>query len=101
MAFRWKAHPVELRSTVVASDRPHLFAFVADARGLHAERTFTLHTMADGLHTIVVSHETQVGWFPWLGRLIISPRLHAANQACFTDLARAASRGAATQATAR
>ena len=100
-SFRWKAHPVELRSTVVASERPHLFAFVADGRGVHAERRFTLHTMPGGLRTFVVSQETQVGWLPWLGRLILSPRLHAVNQACFTDLALAASRSAALQTTAR
>ena len=60
-SFRWKAHPVVLRSTVVATDRPHSFAIVADARGLHAERTFTLRPAPDGLSTVVVSHETQVG----------------------------------------
>ena len=38
-----------LRSTVVAADRPHSFAFVADAQGLHAERTFTLRPTPDGL----------------------------------------------------
>ena len=97
-SFRWKAHPVELRSTVVASERPHLFAFVADAPGVHADRTFTLRTMPDGLHTVVVSHETQVGWLPWLGRIYLAPRLRAANQACFRDLARAASHVRATQA---
>ena len=41
LSFRWKAHPVELRSQVIASERPHTFAIVADGRGLHAERTFT------------------------------------------------------------
>jgi hypothetical protein len=41
-AFRWRAHPVELRSKVVAADRPHSFTFVADGFGVHAERTFTL-----------------------------------------------------------
>ena len=29
----WKAHPVELRSTVVASERPRSFTFVADGLG--------------------------------------------------------------------
>jgi short-subunit dehydrogenase/uncharacterized protein YndB with AHSA1/START domain len=98
--FRWKAHPVELFTTVVASDRPHEFAFHADSRGLHAERTFTIRPTADGLGTIVVSHETQVGWFPRLGRLIIRPSLRAANQVMFEDLARAAGHAPATQAAA-
>ena len=47
--FRWKAHPVELRSTVVATRRPHSFAIIADALGFHAERTFTLRPTPDGL----------------------------------------------------
>ena len=96
LAFRWKAHPVVLRSTVVAVDRPHVFAFVADTPGLHAERTFTVRPTPDGRNTIVISDETQVGWFAWLGRLYLAPRLHAANQAMFADLARAATRGATT-----
>ena len=98
--FRWKAHPVELFTTVVASDRPRTFAFHADSRGLHAERTFTIRPTADGLGTIIVSHETQVGWFPRLGRLIIRPSLRAANDAMFEDLARAAGHAPATQAAA-
>jgi hypothetical protein len=98
-SFRWKAHPVVLRSTVVAADRPHSFAIVADALGLHAERTFTLRPTSDGQGTVVVSHETQVGLVPWLGRLYLAPRLRAANQAMFDDLARAAGQRAATQAT--
>jgi hypothetical protein len=60
-SFRWKAHPVALRSTVVATERPHFFAFVADARGLHAEHTFTVHSTPDGLSTVVVSHEPRSG----------------------------------------
>jgi short-subunit dehydrogenase/uncharacterized protein YndB with AHSA1/START domain len=98
VSFRWKAHPVELRSSVVAADRPSSFAIVANGLGVHAERTFTLRPTADGLSTIVVSHETQVGLLPWLGRLYVAPRLFAANQAMFEDLARAASNGAATKA---
>ena len=93
MSFRWKAHPVELRSTVVAADRPHSFAFVADAMGLHAERTFTIRPTPDGLSTVVISHETQVGPLARLGRVFLAPRLRAANQAMFDDLARAAVRG--------
>ncbi len=90
VVFRWKAHPVELRSAVVKSDRPHGFAITADGRGVHAERTFTLRTTPDGSSTIVVSHETQVGLLPWLGRVFLAPRLHAVNQAMFDDLNRAA-----------
>src|SRR5262245_1622966 len=93
VSFRWKAHPVELRSAVVASARPHLFAFVADGRGVHADRTFTLRAAPDGLSTLVTSHETQIGWLPRLGRLVVEPRLRAANQAMFADLARAAGTG--------
>ena len=89
-AFRWKAHPVELRSTVVAAKRPHSFAITADATGLHAVRTFTVRPTPDGSNTVVVSHETQDGPVPWLGRLYLAPRLSAANQAMFEDLARAA-----------
>jgi short-subunit dehydrogenase/uncharacterized protein YndB with AHSA1/START domain len=99
VSFRWKAHPVELRSTVIAADRPHTFAIVADARGLHAERAFTVGPTADGSGTLVVSHETQVGPVPWLGRLVLAPRLRAANQEMFDDLARAAAQGAAKPAT--
>jgi uncharacterized protein YndB with AHSA1/START domain len=90
LVFRWKAHPVELRSAVVANERPHTFAIVADALGLHAERTFTLRSTPDGLSTVVVSHETQVGPLPWVGRAFLAPRLHAANQTMFDDLSRAA-----------
>ena len=91
----WKAHPVVLRSTVVAAERPRVFAFIADAAGLHAERTFTVRPATDGLTTVVISHETQVGPLPWLGRLYLAPRLRAANQVMFEDLARAAVQGAA------
>jgi uncharacterized protein YndB with AHSA1/START domain len=90
VVFRWKAHPVELRSAVLKSERPHCFAITADGRGVHAERTFTLRPTRDGSSTIVVSHETQVGPLPWLGRAFLAPRLHAVNQAMFDDLARAA-----------
>ena len=96
--FRWKAHPIELHSTVVAEDRPHSFTFHADGLGLHAERTFTFNPAPDGISTIVVSHETQVGWFPWIGRMIVAPRLRESNQTMFEDLARAADRDVATQA---
>ena len=69
---------------------PHSFAITADAVGLHAERTFTIRPAPDGVSTVVVSHETQVGVLPRLGRVFLAPRLHAANQAMFDDLARAA-----------
>ena len=90
--FRWKAHPVELRSTVVVSNRPHAFAVTADAVGLHADRTFTLRQTPDGSGTVVVSDETQVGPLAWLCRAYLAPRLRAANQQMFGDLSRAASR---------
>src|SRR5262245_44532455 len=90
LVFRWKAHPVELHSEVVRNDRPHTFAITADALGVHAERVFTLRPTPDGLGTVVVSHETQVGLLPWLGRIFLAPWLYAANQAMFDDLARAA-----------
>jgi len=88
-SFRWRAHPITLRSTVVASDRPHEFVFIADARGLHAEHAFTLRSAPDGLGTVVLSHETQVGPLPWLGRAVLGPLLHASTQAWLADLARA------------
>jgi len=94
LTFRWKAHPVLLRSTVTASDRPRSFVITADGFGLHADRVFTLRPNPDGLSTLVVSHETQVGLLPWLGRAIIQPRLYAANQAMFDDLALAAGQAA-------
>ncbi len=91
LVFRWKAHPVELRSAVVVNERARTFAITADGTGVHAERTFTLCTTPDGSSTIVVSHETQVGLLPWLGRVFLAPRLHAVNQAMFDDLNQAAS----------
>ena len=97
MSFRWKAHPVELRSTVVAADRPHSFAIVADAPGLHAERMFTIRPTPDGLSTVVVTHETQVGLLPRLARGFLARRLREANQEMFEDLARAAGHSVATQ----
>jgi uncharacterized protein YndB with AHSA1/START domain len=90
VVFRWKAHPVELRSAVVKSDPPDSFAITADGSGVHAERTFTLRPTPDGSSTVIVSHETQAGPLPWLGRTFLAPRLHAVNQAMFDDLNRAA-----------
>lgn len=98
-SFRWKAHPIELSIAVVASDRPHSFTFVADARGLHAEHAFTIRPTPDGLGSIVVSHETQVGLLPWIGRAFLAPRLREANQVWLADLARASSRPAKTEVT--
>jgi hypothetical protein len=51
------------------------------------------------MSTIVVSHETQVGPLPWIGRLYLAPRLYAVNQAMFADLARAVEDGEAMQTT--
>ncbi len=99
LSFRWKAHPVVLRSTVVTSDRPHTFAIIADGRGVHAVRTFTLRPALDGVSTVVVSHETQIGWLPWLGRVVVAPRLRAANDEMFANLARAAEDRVAKHAT--
>ena len=87
LVFRWKAHPVRLRSTVVTSDRPRTFAITADGLGVHAERNFTLRPTPDGSGTVVVSYETQVGLLPRLGRLFLAPRLRAVNEAMFEDLA--------------
>ncbi len=98
-SFTWKAHPLLLRSTVMTSDRPHTFAITADGTGVRAVRTFTLRPTLDGLGTIVVSAETQDGPLPWLGRMILAPRLRAVNQSMFEDLVRAAG-GAASQAPA-
>ena len=98
LVFRWKAHPVELRSAVVTSDRPHAFAIIADGVGVHAERRFTVRPAPDGVSTVVVSDETQVGVLPRLGRVYLAPRLHRANQAMFEDLARAAASAAVTPA---
>ena len=97
-SFVWKAHPVVLRSIVVAAERPRVFAFTADTTGLHAERTFTIRPASDGQSTVVISHETQVGPLAWLGRLYLAPRLRAANQVMFEDLARAAVQGVAVAA---
>ena len=96
--FRWKAHPVVLQTTVTAMERPHTFAFIATARGFHAVRRFTVRPTTDGSGTVVASYETQVGIFPWLGRVILGPRLRAANQVMFADLAQVAEPGAASQA---
>lgn len=98
-SFRWKAHPVELFSTVVASNRPHTFTINAKGLGVFADRKFTFRPAADGLSTVVVSDETQVGPLPWFGRAFVARRLHASNQTMFEDLARAAGREVATQAT--
>jgi hypothetical protein len=69
-----------------------VFAITADGLGVHAERAFTVTASPHGRSTMVVSHETQVGWLPWLGRVILGPRLRAVNETMFEDLARAAER---------
>jgi short-subunit dehydrogenase/uncharacterized protein YndB with AHSA1/START domain len=89
-SFRWKAHPVELDSKIVASEAPNRFAFTADGTGVHAEREFTVTPTADGKATVITSHETQVGWLPRLGGAIVGPKLRAANDRFFADLAVAA-----------
>ena len=68
--------------------------------GVHAVRRFTVRPTPDGLGTVVVSHETQVGILPWLGRVYLAPRLRAANQVMFEDLVQAAVHGLAMQAAA-
>ena len=78
---------------MVASDRPGSFTFIADARGLHAEHAFTLRPAPDGLGTVVLSHETQTGPLPWLGRVVLGPLLHTTTQAWLADLARAVTAG--------
>ena len=98
VSFRWKAHPVVLRSTVVSSERPRTFAIVADGLGVHADRTFTLRPAPNGLGTVVVSYETQTGLMPLLARQFLATRLHAANQVMFEDLARATCEGVVTRA---
>jgi uncharacterized protein YndB with AHSA1/START domain len=98
-SFRWKAHPVELRSTVIAADRPRSFAITADGMGVRAVRRFTITPAPDATGVVVVSDETQEGPLPWLGRLILGPRLRKANQAMFEDLARAVGKAAVNRAT--
>src|SRR4029453_3399537 len=75
VSFRWKAHPVMLRSRVTANERPRTFAIIADGLGVHAARAFPTRPASDGRSSIVVSHETQVGPLPWLGRIYLAPRL--------------------------
>lgn len=89
-SFEWKAHPIELRSTVLTAVRPQAFAFDAHGMGVEAVHGFTITPAPDGRGSIIVSHETQVGWLPRLGRLVLAPRLRAANQAWVNDLARTA-----------
>jgi hypothetical protein len=79
-----------LRSTVTAGERPHSFTYAADARGLHAEHSFRLSATPDGLSTVVVSHETQIGLLPRLGRVVLAPMLRTADRAWLADLAAAA-----------
>ena len=78
-----------------------MFAFDADAPGLHADRKFTFRPAPDGLSTVVVSYETQIGPLPWLGRAYLAPRLWAANQVMFDDLARAVGEAGAAKTAGR
>lgn len=96
--FRWKAHPVTLRSTVLASERGRSFSFLSEAGGLRAVRTFTLQASPDGASTLVIAHESQRGPFPWLGRAFLGPRLNAVDQTWLVDLAKACEERAATRA---
>lgn len=95
-SWHWSSRWV--RWKVIAADRPLRFAIVANAPGLHAERTFTLCSSADGLSTFVISHEIQIGLVARLGRWFLARRLRRANQAMFRDLARAATDVATTRA---
>ncbi|HEY0463841.1 MAG TPA: SDR family NAD(P)-dependent oxidoreductase [Polyangiaceae bacterium] len=97
LAFRWKAHPVTLSSTVLVAERPHTFSFTAKAWGLEAVHTFTVKPAPLGGGTVVISHETQRGLLPWLGRAFLTRRLNAANRAWLADLARATGQAAATR----
>jgi uncharacterized protein YndB with AHSA1/START domain len=99
-SFRWKAHPVELRSRVVEAERGRSFSFTSEAAGLRALRTFTLRPSPDGAGTVVVAHETQWGPLPWLGRAYLGPRLSGADQVWLADLARATETRRAMQARA-
>jgi len=90
--FDWKAHPVELATTVVAAERNRRFAFVAEGTAVRAEREFTLETTADGTGTIITSHETQTGLMPRLGWFVLGPRLYLTNRQFFRNLAVAAER---------
>ena len=75
---------------MTASDRPHSFAFIADARGLLGRgHAFDAPPRPDGVGTVVLSHEPQTGPLPRLGRVVLAALLHATTQAWLTDLARA------------
>jgi short-subunit dehydrogenase len=87
--FRWKGHPIELRSRVTESARGHSFAFTAEGLGLRGKRSFTLRLAPDGVSTIVSTHEMQEGIMPSLGRMFLAPRLRGVTQAWLVDLARA------------
>ena len=69
----------------------------ADGLGVHAERTFTLRATSNGLSTVIVSHETQVGLLPRVGGKFLVRRLRAGNQEMFDDLARAPGQAVVTE----
>jgi hypothetical protein len=75
------------------------FLIVVDDRAGELRFRHPLRPAPDGLGTVVISHETQAGPLPRLGRVVLGPRLHAATQAWLADLARAVHDGRAMQAT--
>ena len=97
-SFRWKAHPVVLRTSVTAIERPHAFAFIAD--GARVPRRASLHASPDARRFRHRGRQPRNPGrhFPVAGPGFLAPRLRAANQAMFEDLAQVAEHGAARQA---
>ena len=84
--FLWKAHPIELESTVTEATRGRSFAFTAIGVGLRGQRTFTLRLAPDGRSTVVSTRETQEGPLPWIGRAMLARRLHAVTEEWLRDI---------------